>query len=185
MEGLEHRHLAPGLGEVRRAGHAGRPGADDPDLEAARLDMRDVGPLLLDGVVADPAFQTADGDWFERLADHADALALRLLRTDAAAHRGQQIAGGDDVIGAAEILGADRFDEFRDIDIDRTAGDAGRVGAQQTAFRLVLRLFQRIAAIDFFEILHPQLRILFAYGSPLLRNAADGLFLLRHDANSV
>src|SRR5665647_123546 len=89
--------------------------------------MGNVAPLFLDGVVADPAFEAADRDRLERLADHADALALRFLRADAATHRRQEIAGSDDVIGTAEILGADRLDECRDIDINWAARDAGPV----------------------------------------------------------
>ena len=137
VEGLEHGHVATGFGHVGRAGHAGRPGTDDADLEAVRLDIGDVAPLLLDGGVADKAFEAADRHRFERLADDADAFALRFLRADAAAHRGQQIAGGDDVVGAAQILGGDRLDEFRNVDVDRAAGDAARLGAQQAALGFV------------------------------------------------
>ena len=108
-----------------------------------------------------------------------------LLRADAAADRRQQIACGDDVVGAADILGGDRFDEFRDIDIDRATGDAGRLGAHQTALGFVLRLLQRIAAIHLFEILHPHLRVQLAHRSALLRDASNRLFLLGHAVNPV
>lgn len=57
--------------------------------------------------VADEAFEPADGHRFKRLADRAHALALVLLRTDAATDRRQQAGLGQDVVGAAQILFAD------------------------------------------------------------------------------
>ena len=85
VERLVDGHLAARLGHVGRAGHAGRAGADDADPEAVALDVRDVGPAFLDREVADPALEPADGHGLERVADRAHALALVLLRADAAA----------------------------------------------------------------------------------------------------
>ena len=159
-------------------------GADDADLEAGRFDMRNVAPLFLDGGVADEALQAADRHRLQRLADNADAFALRLLRADAAAHRGQQIAGGDDVVGAADILGGDRLDEFRNVDVDRAAGNASRLRTHDAALGFVERFGQVIAAIDLFEILHPHLRIELAHRRARLRNGANGfLFLSCHSVN--
>ena len=95
------------------------PGSDDADAVSVRLDMRQVGPALGDGSVADEAFQPADRHRFERLADRAAALALGFLRADAAAHRGQQVGAADRVVRAAEILRADAVDEAGNVDADR------------------------------------------------------------------
>ena len=107
VKGFVDGDVAAGLGHVGRAGHAGRSGADDADPEAVGLDIGNVDPALLDGGVADEAFQAADRDRLERLADRAHAFALGFLRTHAAANRRQQIGVGEDVVGAAEILFAD------------------------------------------------------------------------------
>src|SRR6516162_1194498 len=122
--------------------------------------------------------QPADGDRLKRLADDAHAFTLRLLRADAAADSGQQIAGGNRVVGAAQILVADRLDELRDVDVDRTAGDTARIRAEQAALRFVERFFQRIAAIDFVKVFDPYLRVLFTYWSPLLRDSSNCFLLL-------
>ena len=133
VEGLVYRDFAPGLGHVGRARHPGRARADDADPEAARLDVGDVGPALLDRHVADEALEAADGDRLQALADGAGAFALRFLRADAAADGGEQVGVGDDIVGAPEILLPDLPDEAGNVDADRAAFDARRVRAEQAA----------------------------------------------------
>jgi hypothetical protein len=171
MEGFEYRDVAPRLGHVRRAGHAGGSGADDPDLEVVGLDIRDVDPALCDGGVADPAFEPADGDRLQRVAHGANALALIFLRADAAADGRQQIGGGDDVVGAAKIVFGDFLDETRDIDIDRAAPDAGLVRTHQASLRFIQRIVEPVAAGHLRKVLRPLLRSLFAHRRALLRNS--------------
>jgi hypothetical protein len=170
VEGLVDGDVAAGLGHVGRAGHAGRPGADDADLEPVRLDIGNVDPALLDGGVADEALQPADRDRFERFADRAHAFALVLLRTDPAANRRQQIGVGEDVVGAAEILLGRFLDEAGDVDSHRAAGDAGFVRTHQAALGFAQRVLQAVTAGDLLEILGPRLRVLLAHRRAFLRN---------------
>ena len=91
VQGLVDRNRAAGLGQVRRAGHARRAGADDTDAEAIGLYVGSLVPALLDRAIADPALQTTDGDRLKGVADRADAFALVLLRADAAADGRQEV----------------------------------------------------------------------------------------------
>ena len=143
VERFIHRDVAAGLRHVGGAGHAGGAGADDADAEAVGVDVRLLAPALGDGSVADPAFQPADRHRFQRFADGADALALVFLRADAAADRGQQVGASDHVVGAAQVFRDELLDEAGDVDADRAAGDAGRVGAHQAAVGFAQRLVRR------------------------------------------
>ncbi len=60
---LEDMDVVAGAGELLRAGHAGRSGADDGDLLAGLL-RRQFGldPAALEGAVGDRAFDGLDGD---------------------------------------------------------------------------------------------------------------------------
>jgi hypothetical protein len=58
--------------------------------------------MFLDSEVANPAFEPADRNRFQRFAHDANAFALGFLRTDATAYRRQEIAGGDDIIGTGK-----------------------------------------------------------------------------------
>ncbi len=178
VEGLVDGDLAAGLGHVGCAGHAGRSRTDDADAEAARLDVRDVGPAFPDGEVADPALQPADGHRLQGFADGAHALALVLLRADAAADRRQQVGGGDDVVGAAVVALDDALDEVRDRDVHRATADARLLGAHQAALGLELRVLDEVTAVDLLEVAGAHLRILLVRRRARLRDHADGLFLL-------
>src|SRR5208282_4464185 len=127
MEGFVYRDLAPRLGHVGRARRPRGAGAHDPDPEAVGLDIRNAGPTLGDGEIAQVALEPADGNRFQRLAHDADALALGFLRADPAANGRQKIGPGYGLIGRAEILGRDPLNEAGDVDVDRTARDADRV----------------------------------------------------------
>ena len=128
VEGFVDGHVAPGLGHVRGAGHAGRTRADDADPVRSRFDIRDIGPAFRDRLVADPALEASDGHRFQRVADGAHAFALVFLRTDAAADGRQQVGVGQDVVGAAKILLADLLDETGNVDTHRAACDARLFG---------------------------------------------------------
>ena len=69
MESLVDGDLATGLRHVGSTGHASRPGSDDADTESVGLHIGHVGPARVDGHVADEAFQPADGDGLERIAE--------------------------------------------------------------------------------------------------------------------
>jgi hypothetical protein len=178
VEGLVHGHLAAGLGHVGGAGHSGRTRADDPDAERVALDVRDVGPALLDRDVADIALEATDCDRLERLTDRAHALALILLRADPPADRRQQVRVGDHVVGAAKVLVGNALDEVGDRDADRAAGHAGLLGAHQAALGLEQRVLDPVALVHFLEVPGPLGRLLLVSRGPGLRDHPDRLFFL-------
>ena len=160
VEVLIDGHVVAELGQVARAGEAGRAGADDGDAVAVRGDL--LGHLV--GVLAvpvgDEALQTADADGLALDAAHALALALLLLRADAAADGGQGAVLEDLVVSALEVLLTDAGDELRDLDIDRAALHAGRARAIQAAVGLIDRHLDGVAKRDFFKILIADVRVL-------------------------
>ena len=143
-----------------------------PILNPIRLDIGDVDPALGDGGVADQAFEAADRDRLQRIADRANAFALVLLRAHPAADGRQEVGPGEGVVGAAKILLAELADETGDVDSDRTAVDTGLLRTQQAAFRFAQRILGAETAGHFGEILHPLVRRLLAHRRPLLRNRA-------------
>src|SRR5699024_7106908 len=123
--------------QIARAGQAGRAGADHGDLVAVGGRRNGLLGVVLAVPVGDEALQTADADRFTLDAAHALGLALRLLRADAAADRGQRGLLVQDLERALHVLVGDLFDEGRDVDLHRAGGDAGLVLAVQAAARLL------------------------------------------------
>ena len=82
VQRLKQGHRIALLGKQRRAGQAGRAGADDSDLDAVGLSLFRHGVDVLAVPVGDKALQTADRDWLALVAADALGFALRLLRTD-------------------------------------------------------------------------------------------------------
>ena len=72
VQRLKQGHLIALLGKQRRAGQAGRAGADDRDLQAVGLGLLRHGVDVLTVPVGDEALKTADGDRLALVA--ADAL---------------------------------------------------------------------------------------------------------------
>ena len=180
VEGFVDDDFTPCLGHVRGARHSGRPRADDADLVAGRLDVRNVLPALGDRHVADEALEPSDGDRLQRVAHRAHAFALVLLRAHSAADRRQQVGVGDDVVSAVIVLLGDFLDEGRDVDADRAPAHAGFVGALHASLGFALRILQAIAAGDLLEVLCPDQWVLFGHRRPLLWNGADRLLLRGH-----
>ena len=149
-ERLEDGDLEAVAGELAGAGDAGGAGADDGDLLAV-LGLHDgLGGEL--GLVADEALELADSNGLALLAADALALALVLLRADAAADGGEHGLLADDVQGAAVVLRANLLDELRDVDVDRAALDAERALAVHAALGLGQRHLLGEALIDRTEI---------------------------------
>ena len=180
MEGFKHRHITTGLGHVGGAGHAGRAGANDADLEAVRLDVRDIGPARLDGRITDKALKPPDGHRLQRFTNGTHPFTLVFLWANAATDGRQQTGLGQDVVGAAQVFFVDLLDESGNVDAHRAARHAGLVRAHQAAFRLAHGVVRVVAAGHLFKIFGAHGRVLLAHRGALLRNAADGLFL-RHD----
>ncbi len=160
MKRLVDGHVAAGLCHVGRASHSRGARADDADLVSAGLDVRNVGPALLDRHVADEPLEATDRNGFQGVADRAHALALILLRADAAADRREQVGIGDDVVRAVMVLLHDLLDERGDVDTDGTAAHAGLIGALQAAVGLDQRFLEPVAQRYLFKVARAHLRIL-------------------------
>ena len=160
VEVLVDGHVVAELGQIARAGKAGRAGADDRDAVAVGGDLFGhlVGVLAVP--VGDKALQTANADGLALDAAHALTLALLLLRADTAADGGQGAVLKDLVVSALEVLLTDAGDELRDLDIDRAAGHAGRARAIQAAVGLIDRHLDGVAKRDFFKVFVADVRIL-------------------------
>ena len=148
--------------EVGGGGEACGPGAHDRDLAERMLDHRRHRFRRV-RVIADEALQPADADRFQlaALVAHEDALrlALRFLRADAAADRGEDARLVDRLQRAVDVAHQELADEGRDVDADRAAGDAGRLGALDAALGLAQRVGDRIAEIDLLEVLRALVRV--------------------------
>ena len=137
MQGFVNRDLISQLRQVARGGQAGRAGADDGDLVAVR--SRRFGMILhvLTVPVGHKALQTADADRLALDAAHALALALSLLRADAAADGGQGGGRGQHLVSALHILVGDALDKRGDVNLNRAGAAAGLFRAVQAALGLV------------------------------------------------
>ena len=121
VQRFKQGHRIALLGKQRRAGQAGRAGADDSDLDAVGLSLFRHGVDVLAVPVGDKALQTADRDWLALVAANAFGFALRLLRTDTAGKGGQRIGIGDDLISLFKVALSNFMDKLRDMNINRAA----------------------------------------------------------------
>jgi len=168
MECLENGDLVTQLGQVAGTGQAGRTGADDRHLAAVGTGPQHRAGARLLGVRLDlghmpvgrEPLEPADADGLALLAADAQCLALRLLRTDAAADGRQAVRLDDLLVGALEIALGQQHDELGNGDIDRAARDTGAVLAVQAAGRLLDGLLLIVAERDFGEILVADFRLL-------------------------
>lgn len=103
VQRLEDLDFIAQFRKVARAGQPGRAAADDGDLVPVAGCGLCRGGAVFELPVADEAFEFADGDRFAFDAQDAGAFALRFLRADAAADRGQRTVAGDDVGGLLQL----------------------------------------------------------------------------------
>ncbi len=148
--------------QVGGSGKARRAGAHDRHLAERILDHRRQRRRRM-GVVTDEALDAADADRFQlaALVAYEDALrlALVLLRTDAAADRGEDARLVDRLQRAIDIAHQNLADEGGNIDADRAARDAGRLGALDAALRFAQRVGDRVAEVHFLEVLRALMRV--------------------------
>ena len=97
----------------------GRVGADDGDLLAVLGSHLGRGSEL--GAITQEALELADGHGLGLLTTDALALALVLLRADAAADGGKHGVLADGIESAAEVLRADLLDKAGNVDVDGAA----------------------------------------------------------------
>ena len=102
--------------------------------------------------VSHKALQAANADGFALDAAHALALALVLLRADAAADSGKHGVLADGIEGTAEVLRADLLDKAGDVDVDGAALNAERLLAVEAALGLGQRHLLGEALVDGAEV---------------------------------
>ena len=126
--GLEHGHAVAGRAHLLGDGQAGRPRADDRDplsgLELGRGDREAAALVAIP--VAEEGLQLADRDRLGVLADHADAFAERLLRTEAAAELGHLGGLAEDCGGIGQFAELEEGERAGNVVVDRTGDRAGR-----------------------------------------------------------
>ena len=98
------------------------------------------------------ALELADGHGLGLLATDALALALVLLRADAAADGGKHGVLADGIESAAEVLLADLFDKAGDVDVDGAALNTERLLAVEAALSLGQRHLLGEALVDGAEV---------------------------------
>ncbi len=103
VQGLVDCDLIAQLGKVACGGQAGRACADDGDLVAVRLRHDGCSVDIFTVPVGHEALQTANANGLVLDAAGTLALALALLRADAAADGGQGRGTIDDLIGGFEV----------------------------------------------------------------------------------
>src|SRR5487761_1913846 len=120
---LEYVHVVTGAGELLRAGHAGRAGADDRDLLAGpgRGDFR-LDPAIVPGAVDDGAFDRLDGDGIVVDVERAGGFAGR--RADAAGEFREIVGRVQVARGLFPVALVDQIVEIRNLVVDRAARGA-------------------------------------------------------------
>ncbi len=103
MQRLENGYFVALFRKVARTGQArgSRPNHRDP--VSVTFGQRNLAVAVFVVPIGDEALQSADAYGLELDAKRALAFALRFLRADPAAHRGQRRALGNDGVSALEV----------------------------------------------------------------------------------
>src|SRR5262249_8259320 len=137
-------------------------------------------------VVGHEPLEVADAERLMLLAQDAAALALRLLRADAAGDGRQDVVLADLGRRRQVVALTDEPDELADVDVDRAAVLAPRLGALQAALRLGGRPQDGQARVDLPEVVPPLLGRLLRHRLPGdLHPLLGQQLLLRHDTVST
>ena len=165
VQGFVDRDLIAQLGEVACGGQTGRACADDGDLVAVGR-RHDGGSVDIFTVpVGHEALQTANANGLVLDSAGTLALALALLRADAAADGGQGRGTIDDLIGGFEVTLGHMADELGDVDADGAAGLAGLILAVDAALSLVHGHLGGVAQSHFLKILVADVGVLGGHGT--------------------
>ena len=171
MQGLEDVDAVTQAGELAGHGQAARAGSDHGDLVAGGGDLWRDELGVGRGPVGDEALEPADGHRLALLAAQAEALALHLLRADAAGGRRQGVVGEQHFGGAGEIGDRDALEKLGDAHLDRAAGHAGAVLAGDAAVRLAHGELFGQAQVDLGEVGGALGGVLFGHGDTVDRHA--------------
>src|SRR5512135_2369215 len=167
VQRFEDRHVVPDLDEVTRDGQPRGARPDHRDALARRLP--DPGDLDVPGdalEVGDEPFETPDGHRLPLLPEDARHLALFLLGTDAAAHRGEGVGLLDFSSRLDEFSPRHKVDELGDLDADGAPLHALRVLALDAAGRLQYGEVRGQPERDLPEVPDPHLRRLLRHRLP-------------------
>ena len=158
---LVEMHVVAGAGELLRAGHAGRPGADHGDALAG-LHRGQLGrdPAFLKAAIGDRRLDRLDR---HRLLDQVQrARRLAGRRADAAGDLGKIVGGVQVLQRALPVAAVDEVVPVGDLVIDRAAGVAERDAAIHAARGLLLRAFLAERDHELAEMAHAIARRLIA-----------------------
>ena len=165
MQSFVNSHLIAQLSQIAGGGQTGRACADDGDLMAVPFGYDGCGVHILAVPVGHKALQTANGHRLILNAAGALALALALLRADAAADGRQGRGAVDHLIGGLKVALGNMRDKLRDVDTHGAAGLAGLVLAADAALGLVHSHLGGVAQSHFFEVLIADVGVLRGHGA--------------------
>ena len=166
VEQLVNGDVVAHAGQVARAGQTGGAGAHHRHPVTVAHGLLWLGGLIgVGGVpVGHEPLQAADAHALALLAPDALALALVLLGADPAAHGGQGVGGGDDLVCLFKFAGGDPVDELGDPDVHRAALHAQRLLALEAASGLVHGHLLGVAQGHLFKVLVAYQRLLLRHG---------------------
>ena len=153
VQGFKNADAMALLDQVSRGREAGRTAADNGHALArgGRVGGQSkLAALALE--VGDKPLQVANGDGRALLAQHASALALVLLRADAAGDGGQNVVLAHFGRRGKIVAGIDEGHYFLDLYAHRAVDDAGGLGACDAARGLGEGVGRLQAQIDFFKV---------------------------------
>ncbi len=160
MERLKYCHLIAKLSQIAGTGKPRGAGADDSYLVAIGLIRLCRLDIMLKRIVRNKTLQLSDGNRVALDAADTFALALGFLRTDTPADCRQRGGLADHLVRLLDIALFYLGNKTRDIDGDRTAGDALCILTVNAARSLFHSLFFIVAVADLLEISRSFLRVL-------------------------
>ncbi len=165
VEGLENGDGIALASQIASAAQTGRAGTDDSHLVTVGLRHDRCAALvtIFHVIVSHEAFEATNADALALDATHALTLALVLLRADTAAHGGQAVGGGDDLIGLVKVTLGDLGDKLRNTHGHRAAIHALGTLAVEAALGLVNGHLSSVAECHFFKVLVANQRLLLGH----------------------
>ena len=152
VQRLEHGDVGAVAHQIGGDREPGGAGADHRDLAEAAGERRRPG-LREPGVVPHEALEPPDAHRLDLLADDALGLALRLLRADAPADRGEEVGLVDDAEGAVVVAHDQVADEAGDVDLHWATRDASGLRALDAALGLDEGVLEVVAEVHLLEVL--------------------------------
>ena len=161
MQCFKYGHIISQLGEVSGNSESGRSGAGDGYfLTVGFSNCRDGNFTAFAFIIGSKSLQPANGHGFAFFTQNAGFFTLIFLRANTATNRRKTVGFFQNLCRLDKITFGNLFDEFRDLYVNRTAGDTSRLFALNAALCFDDRRFLGITEWHFFKVLNPFLRIL-------------------------